>query len=173
MRSGLGPAPEPGRRRDSHAPTGVIARADSRKSSMCVQTLAKCPAARVATQPPSVENSNDCGKWRSVRPCSPSAASSAGPVAPAPIRAERETGSTSSRPSSAARSIEIAPFWPGPTSGVTPPTTDVPPPYGIAAMFSAEHHSSRRSTSASSRGCATKSGGLLEAAAKAADDIQI
>ena len=41
IRSGLGPAPEPGSRRDSHSPAGVIARADSRKSSMCVQMLAK------------------------------------------------------------------------------------------------------------------------------------
>ena len=48
----------------------------------------------------------------------------------APIRAERETGSSSSRPSSAARSIEIAPFWPGPTSGVTPPTTRGSAPVG-------------------------------------------
>ena len=77
MRSGLTPAPEPGSRRDSHAPAGVIARTDSTKSSMCVHTVAKCPAARVAIQPPSVEYSNDCGKWRSVSPCSPSCASSA------------------------------------------------------------------------------------------------
>ncbi len=69
-RSGLGPAPEPGSRRDSHMPVGAIARTDSTKSSMCVHTVAKCPAARVAIQPPSVESSNDCGKWRSVRPCS-------------------------------------------------------------------------------------------------------
>src|SRR5437660_1477185 len=67
MRSGLTPAPEPGRRRDSHAPEGVSARSDSTKSSMCVRTVAKWPAARVAIQPPSVENSNDCGKWRHTR----------------------------------------------------------------------------------------------------------
>ncbi len=41
IRSGLGPAPDPGRRRDSHMPAGVMARADSRKSSMWVQILAK------------------------------------------------------------------------------------------------------------------------------------
>ncbi len=44
--------------------------------------MAKCPPARVAIQPPSVEYSNDCGKWRSVRPCWRSWSSSAGPVAP-------------------------------------------------------------------------------------------
>ena len=60
-RSGLIPAPDPGRRRDAHTPAGVTARAASRKSSMCVQTVAKWPAARVAIQPPSVEYSKDCG----------------------------------------------------------------------------------------------------------------
>ena len=60
-RSGLTPAPDAGSRRDDHTPAGVIARADSRKSSTCVHTVAKCPAARVAIQPPSVEYSNDCG----------------------------------------------------------------------------------------------------------------
>ncbi len=60
-RSGLGPAPEAGTRRLSQAPLGVIARTDSTKSSMCVSSVAKCPPARVAIQPPSVESSNDCG----------------------------------------------------------------------------------------------------------------
>ena len=46
---------------------------------MWVQTVAKWPPARVAIQPPRVENSNDCGKWRRVSPCSPSWSSSAGP----------------------------------------------------------------------------------------------
>ena len=36
----------------------------------------------MAIQPPSVESSNDCGKWRSVRPCSRSWSSRPGPVAP-------------------------------------------------------------------------------------------
>ena len=58
--------PEPGRRRDSHAPLGVIARTLSTMSSMSVHRVAKWPPALVAIQPPSVENSNDWGKWRSV-----------------------------------------------------------------------------------------------------------
>src|SRR5436309_14109835 len=62
MRSGLGPAPEPGRRRDSHRPVGVRALTDSTKSSMWVHTVAKWPPARVAIQPPRVEYSNDWGK---------------------------------------------------------------------------------------------------------------
>ena len=33
---------------------------------MWVQTVAKWPPARVAIQPPRVEYSNDCGKWRRV-----------------------------------------------------------------------------------------------------------
>ena len=69
-RSGLGPAPEPGRRRLSQGPRGVSARTDSTKSSMCVWSVAKCPPARVAIQPPSVEYSKDWGKWRRVSPCS-------------------------------------------------------------------------------------------------------
>ena len=36
IRSGLGPAPEPGRRRDSSVPTGVTTRVLSTKSSMWV-----------------------------------------------------------------------------------------------------------------------------------------
>ena len=61
MRSGLGPAPEAGNRRLSHAPRGVSARTDSTRSSMCVASVAKWPPARVAIQPPSVEYSNDWG----------------------------------------------------------------------------------------------------------------
>ena len=61
-RSGDGPAPEPGSRRDSHtSPPTVSARTDSTRSSMCVGPLAKWPPARVAIQPPSVESSNDWG----------------------------------------------------------------------------------------------------------------
>ncbi len=61
-RSGEGPAPEPGSRRLSQVPRGVIARADSTRSSTWVRTVAKWPPARVAIQPPSVAYSNDCGK---------------------------------------------------------------------------------------------------------------
>ena len=40
MRSGLGPAPEPGSRRLSHQPLGVSIRTDSTKSSMWVWLVA-------------------------------------------------------------------------------------------------------------------------------------
>ena len=51
------PARRPRRRRRDRAH-------GSTRSSMCVGPVAKCPAARVAIQPPSVESSNDCGKKR-------------------------------------------------------------------------------------------------------------
>ena len=126
IRSGLGPAPDPGSLRLSQGPRGVMARTDSTRSSMWVGPVAKWPPARVAIQPPSVEYSNDCGKWRSVRPCGRSWSSSAGPGAPAWIRAARDTGSTSSTRSSACRSIVTT--GRSPAGGFTPPTTLVPPP---------------------------------------------
>ena len=60
-RSGLGPAPEAGSRRDSQTPVGVTARTDSTRSSTWVGPAEKCPAARVAIQPPTVERSKLCG----------------------------------------------------------------------------------------------------------------
>ena len=128
MRSGLTPAPEPGRRRDSHGPVGVTARIDSTRSSMWVASVAKWPPARVAIHPPSVENWNDCGKWRSVIPCSPSWRSRSGPSAPPWIRAAREIGSTSSTRPSAPRSMVTAPAYPAGRAASTPPTTLDPPP---------------------------------------------
>ena len=123
-RSGDGPAPLPGNRRDSHAPAGVMARTDSTRSSMCVSRVAKWPPARVAIQPPSADSSNDCGKKRIVSSCSRSCASSRGPLAPAWIRAARETASTSSTRSIAPSARQTA----GPsTRASTPPTTLVPP----------------------------------------------
>ena len=60
-RSGLGPAPEAGRRRDWPSPAALTRRTDSTRSSMWVARVEKWPAARVASQPPTVERSNDCG----------------------------------------------------------------------------------------------------------------
>ena len=60
-RSGEGPAPEPGSRRDSATPVGVTTRIDSHRSSMWVYTVAKWPPERVASHPPRVENSKLCG----------------------------------------------------------------------------------------------------------------
>ena len=76
---------------------------------MWVSFVAKWPPARVATQPPRVENSNDCGKWRRVSPRSASWSSRSGPSAPAWIRAASETSSTSSTRSSRPRSIVTTP----------------------------------------------------------------
>jgi hypothetical protein len=63
-RSGLGPAAEAGSRRDAHTPAGVISQTASTRSSTCVGPVAKCPAARMASQPPTVERSKDWGKNR-------------------------------------------------------------------------------------------------------------
>ena len=60
-RSGAGPAPLAGSRRVSITPRGVRRRSDSTRSSMWVARVAWWPAARVAIQPPRVENSNDWG----------------------------------------------------------------------------------------------------------------
>ena len=119
-------------------PHGVIARTDSTRSSMCVQTVAKCPPARVAIQPPSVESSNDCGKKRIVSPCSASCASSAGPR-DAGLDARRARDRVDLQHAVEARQVErdhAGRSRPA-TRGSTPPTTLVPPPNGITATSSA------------------------------------
>ncbi len=60
-RSGEGPAPDAGSLRVAIVPRGVTTRIASTKSSMCVWRVAKWPPERVTIQPPSVENSYDCG----------------------------------------------------------------------------------------------------------------
>ena len=111
---------------------------------MCVYRVAKCPPARVAIQPPSVESSNDCGKWRSVRPCSASCSSSRGPLAPAWMRAARDTPSTSS---TRVERAQVERDRPGRRPAAsTPPTTLVPPPYGITAAPARRTRPSTRST---------------------------
>ena len=137
---------------------------------MWVRPVAKCPPARVAIQPPSVEYSKDCGKCRSVSPRSRSWSSRPGPSAPAWIRAAREVSSTSSTRSSALRSSATA----GSSKrGSIPPTTLVPPPNGIAFAPASAHQASTCSTSSSVRGAATTSGALLEVAAEAAHDVAV
>ena len=63
------------------------------------------------------------------------------------MRAARETGSTSSTRSSAPRSSDAAPSNVLGIRGSTPPTTLVPPPYGMTATFAPAAHSSAVSTS--------------------------
>ena len=102
-RSGDGPAPDAGSRRDSQtSPRAVTARIDSTRSSMCVGPVAKCPPARVAIQPPSVDSSNDCGKNRSVIPCAAAAPRAAGRSRRPGCARRATTGSTSSTRSSRA-----------------------------------------------------------------------
>src|SRR6266508_2099280 len=93
----------------------------------------------MASQPPTVERWNDCGKKRRVSPWGRSPSSSAGPWVPARTLAARASGSTSTTPASRPRSSETAPAQASPTSGSTPPTTLVPPPNGTTATPAPDH----------------------------------
>ena len=80
IRSGRGPGA--GSRQPARLP---LARGGDRAHALdevvdVGEPVAKCPPARVAIQPPSVESSNDCGKKRIVRPCGPSCSSTRGPL---------------------------------------------------------------------------------------------
>ena len=126
--------------------------------------------ARVAIQPPRVENSKLCGKCRSVRPCGLSASSSAGPSAPPWTRAARLISSTSTTRSSRCRSRDsqgAAPRY------STPPTTDEPPPYGTTAAPAARPSRGGDHVVASVRGTATRSGGFVEVAVQRPDDVAV
>ena len=57
------------------------------------------------TDPPSVERSNDCGKWPSVKRCGRSASSRSGPVVPAPKVASPLRSSNARNPASRSRAI--------------------------------------------------------------------
>ena len=95
---------------------------------MCVGPVAKWPAARVAIQPPSVERSNDCGKKRSVIPCSASCSSIRGPVAPGlDARGARDAVDLQHavEPAEVERHGAVVARA---GTGSAPPTTLVPPP---------------------------------------------
>ena len=152
---------------------GVIARTDSTRSSMWVGPVAKWPPARVAIQPPRVE------KLERLRDRSAASA----------VRGELLLEARAGRAGLDARgarhrvdlehAVERAEVErdgagvPRPRTGSTPPTTLVPPPYGITARFSPSQRSSTRATSASSRGRATTSGGCAKRAAERADDVEV
>src|SRR5215204_6261338 len=67
------------------------------------------------------------------------------------MRAARDARSMSSTWSRWRRSTVTAPRYVSPTSHSTPPTTDEPPPYGIAAAPTPAHQSRTSATSASVR----------------------
>ena len=97
-----------------------------------------------------------------------------GPVAPAWMRAARETGSTSSTRSSARRSSATTPACGGPGIASMPPTTLVPPPTGTTRPRSRPRTSRARArSSASSRGQATASGGCGNSPRKRAHDVEV
>ena len=139
-------------------PRGVIARTDSTRSSMCVQTRREVPAR--ARRDPAAER-RELERLREVAQRQPvlrrAAPPARGPRRAAPgSRAARETASTSSTRSSA-REVERQRrrcSAPG-SRGSTPPTTLVPPPYGIDGDAGAgrplEHAPRRRPRRAGAR----------------------
>ncbi len=103
MRSGLGPAPEPGSRRDSHGPAGGDR--PHRLDEVVDVRVERGEVAAGAGGDPSAEG-RELERLREVaqgQPCSRSWSSSAGPSAPAWIRAARETSVDLDRPDRARR----------------------------------------------------------------------
>ncbi len=76
------------------SPAGALSATWVTSSSKRPYPLDAWPAERVAAKPPIVAYSKDCGKWPSVTPWAPSAASAAGPRRPGPSFAVSEIGST-------------------------------------------------------------------------------
>ena len=141
---------------------------------MWVCRVAKWPPARVAIQPPRVENSNDCGKWRSVRPCGRRRVLEVRPERPGADPGGLRDGVDLDQ---AGERLEVdrdgPPVAVRRTRGSTPPTTLVPPPKGIAASRRSAQTSSTRTRSSSSRGRATKSGVRSKRPRNAADDVAV
>ena len=172
IRSGEGPAPEPGSRLLSQAPRGVIARTDSTRSSMWVSRVAKWPPARVAIQPPRVENSNDCGKWRRVRPCSRSWSSSAGPGRPGldprrqRVRVDLEHPVEPAQVEASPRPLAEPRLDPADDAGAAAERDDRRA-LGLAPARSRPRSRTRRA------GEATRSGGFSNSPAERADEVAV
>ena len=97
-----------------------------------------------------------------------------GPVAPAWIRADSDTGSTSSTRSSALTSIVTTPGEAARRSAAsTPPTTLVPPPNGITAAPAASAHSSASASSSLGARAHDHIGRVIEASAKRPHDVAV
>ncbi len=82
-RRSSGPAADAGCAARRQSPASVATSRPATRSSIFPTPVERCPAERVATQPPTLENSNDCGSWPRRSPCGVSAASSSGPSVPA------------------------------------------------------------------------------------------
>ena len=159
-RAGGGPGrrPTPDAAACSSVPAGASSRPPANSASIRPKPSDCWPADRAATQPPTVERSHDCGKWPSVsavrrerrleRPARPSR--------------RRRSRARSARPGRGARrAAPVATVIDRPSSsgsGVTPPTTLVPPPYGISVAPRRAAQPSRSRTSSRRRGRATASG---------------
>ena len=148
IRSGEGPAPEPGRRRDCPR-AGRRDRADALDEVVDVGELRREVPARARRDPAAerrelerlreeahrqavrAEQLLDARPGSRRRRCAPRAR---------PRRAR-------AAPSSAPRSSDSAPSKRAGMRGSTPPTTLVPPPYGTTATFAPAAHSSSAATS--------------------------
>ena len=172
-RSGLGPAPEPGRRRVSTGPGGVT-RAATRRSRRCGcrgGEVAAGAGGDPAAQRGELERLREVAQREAVR--RGAASSSAGPGRPAWMRAARETRVDLEH---AGRG---APGRRRPRRGSrSTPRLDAAHHAGAAAVGDrrgagggapVEH----RSTSASSRGKATRSGGCANSPAEAAHHVAV
>ncbi len=129
IRSGLTPAPEPGSRRDSHTPAGVIARVDSTKSSMWVQDGREVPG-RARGDPAAergvLERLREVTQRETVLgELGLQAGSRGARLDQGRARDRIDLEHTVQR---AQVDRDGAVVVRRPTSGVTPPTTDVPPP---------------------------------------------
>ena len=129
-RSGLGPAPEPGRRRVCTTPAGVTTRRLSTKSSICVKGWRNGrPSGSRSSRPASKTRSSAENAAASAR------AGAIAPPAPGRTRRPRSAPRARRRSTSSTRSmqpqIERDRAARAPAAAVTPPTTQLPAPNGI------------------------------------------
>ena len=134
-RSGLGPAPEPGRRRVSTTPAGVThpQRLDELVDVRVAASRSGRPSASRSSRR-ATRTRTTAGSGAASGACGRSCSSSAGPSTPAWMRAARDVRSISSTRSRRPRSRrDDAGGGDRARRGSTPPTTLEPPPYGMTA----------------------------------------
>ena len=125
-----GPAADAGYGGISRVPAGASSTPPANSCSIRPVPMLRSPDPRAATQPPTVASSQDCGSWPIARPRAARTVARAGPVVPLPTVTSPLCSSSERTPARDARSTVIK----GSADGrdVTPPTTLVPPPYGIS-----------------------------------------
>eukprot|EP01139_Manchomonas_bermudensis_P004220 Amastigsp_a19270_5.p3 type:complete len:214 gc:universal Amastigsp_a19270_5:84-725(+) len=132
----------------SRVPCGVTSRTETTKSSMLPYKLRCMPDARVAIQPPNVENSNESGSWPSVTPNAPRADARSSPTAPASTHAVSASWST--HLTACIRCMFTTATGRRSHGGTESAfATEVPPPKGTSTTS----HSTAAATSASTASC--------------------